>query len=564
MKNILLTVIMPVYNVEATISRALDSILMQETNFDYEVIAVDDCSTDNTINILKKYQEKNPKIKIIQHERNLGNAMGFYNGLSASLGKYFCVLDGDDFYSVRNKLQKQVNFLEHDINKDYVAVAHEYLTVDNDYNFLAFPKMRKKTEYTYIDFLKFSFYFHTSTYMYRNIFQGNVPEHFKEDAFRGDNPRTFLHLLHTKSKVKVLQFVGSVYRFTNTGIWTSLDHQKQKERNLKFLHSFYSVVKSELEKKFLGDAIKNLSESELSDKNHKTHPSFDSSSFLEYYNQNLRFSFNAHESFFADSTYKIEFFDSLAESVGSVEKYKNNISLSNPLLSDPETILLNLDTSVGNKTYQEIIKILDGNSTKKLNILFVNHASVEELDDCFKAIIAEYPSVGVYFANKNISEAFKYIIQLAPSKIYHFIKSDNLNLVALIQSSISQNICVVAEKNGLLLGLDSSSHDEYLVRNSDDFSISYASYTDKAFLEQKLETNRCCDKLNSQVIDVANTGFDLLEIPKANKPISCIKKRYKLFFYALFLAFAQIPFLGNLVSKKRRNRLTAQIEKYWY
>ena len=100
MRDIKLSIIMPLYNVEDTIRLALDSILMQKVDFNYEIITVDDCSTDNTLEILNEYAEKYPQIKIIKHEENQGNAIAFYNALSASNGDYFCVLDGDDYYTV--------------------------------------------------------------------------------------------------------------------------------------------------------------------------------------------------------------------------------------------------------------------------------------------------------------------------------------------------------------------------------------------------------------------------------------------------------------------------------
>ena len=61
-----LTVIMPTFNKEKYISQALDSVLMQETNYIYQVIVADDCSSDKTISIVKSYQQKHPnKIQLL-------------------------------------------------------------------------------------------------------------------------------------------------------------------------------------------------------------------------------------------------------------------------------------------------------------------------------------------------------------------------------------------------------------------------------------------------------------------------------------------------------------------
>lgn len=124
-----LSIIMPCFNVGETLERALDSILMQRVNFEYEIIIVDDASGDNTIDIAKKYQKQYPQIVIHRHEQNKGNALSFYDGLSLAKGDYFCVLDGDDYYTIPDKLQRQIDFFDRDINCEYVASVH-YHVVD--------------------------------------------------------------------------------------------------------------------------------------------------------------------------------------------------------------------------------------------------------------------------------------------------------------------------------------------------------------------------------------------------------------------------------------------------
>ena len=140
MTNVKLSIIMPLYNVANTVRLALDSIFMQNVNFDFEVLAVDDASTDNTLEILQEYAKQHKEIKIIKHEKNSGNAIAFYNALCQSRGDYFCVLDGDDYYTVKNKLQKQVDFLDNDTDARYTAVSHKYLRVDSDFNVFDAPE----------------------------------------------------------------------------------------------------------------------------------------------------------------------------------------------------------------------------------------------------------------------------------------------------------------------------------------------------------------------------------------------------------------------------------------
>lgn len=111
------------YNQETFIADALDSVLMQKTNFPFEIIISDDCSTDSTPIILRKYQEQFPdKIRLLLSEKNIGGPENLKRVIEASNAKYVTCLDGDDFYTDEYKLQKQVDFLE--AHSEYAACFH--------------------------------------------------------------------------------------------------------------------------------------------------------------------------------------------------------------------------------------------------------------------------------------------------------------------------------------------------------------------------------------------------------------------------------------------------------
>ncbi|MDA8106812.1 MAG: glycosyltransferase [Nitrospiraceae bacterium] len=108
-----LSVFMVTYNHEKYIAQALDSVLMQEVDFDYEIIVGEDCSTDNTRNILLEYQQKYPyKFKLLLHDSNLGACANFMQSFKACSGDYMAYLEGDDYWTDTLKLQKQVDFLD--------------------------------------------------------------------------------------------------------------------------------------------------------------------------------------------------------------------------------------------------------------------------------------------------------------------------------------------------------------------------------------------------------------------------------------------------------------------
>jgi len=108
--NILLSILMITYNQEKYIAQALDSILMQEVDFKYEIIIGEDCSTDTTREILLHYKEQYPdKLRLLLHENNVGMLNNWRSVLEASDTEYNAILEGDDYWIDRDKLQIQVN-----------------------------------------------------------------------------------------------------------------------------------------------------------------------------------------------------------------------------------------------------------------------------------------------------------------------------------------------------------------------------------------------------------------------------------------------------------------------
>ena len=112
MKTIL-SVIIPVYNVAPYLKRCLDSVVNQ-TLKDIEIILVDDCSTDGSLEILKEYVSKDERIKLIILEQNHGAAVSRNKGLEAAKGEYIGFVDSDDkidlnFYEELYKKAKETN-----------------------------------------------------------------------------------------------------------------------------------------------------------------------------------------------------------------------------------------------------------------------------------------------------------------------------------------------------------------------------------------------------------------------------------------------------------------------
>ena len=114
------------YNQEMYIAEAIESFLMQKTTFSYEILIHDDASTDNTREIIKKYEEKYPDIikPIYQSENKYskGVKVGYEYNFKRARGKYIALCEGDDYWTDPYKLQKQVDYME--ANPDCTLCMH--------------------------------------------------------------------------------------------------------------------------------------------------------------------------------------------------------------------------------------------------------------------------------------------------------------------------------------------------------------------------------------------------------------------------------------------------------
>ncbi len=111
---------MVAYNRDKFIAQAIESVLFQSFS-DWELVVVNDGSTDNTDKIIKKYTGQNLPIKYSSQIRNKGIAESRKIALSLCEGEYMAVLDSDDVWTDKDKIKKQVDFLDN--NKDYVLVG---------------------------------------------------------------------------------------------------------------------------------------------------------------------------------------------------------------------------------------------------------------------------------------------------------------------------------------------------------------------------------------------------------------------------------------------------------
>jgi len=254
--NPLVSVCVQTYQHADYIKECLEGILMQKTNFSFEILLGEDASTDGTREICIEYAHKYPdKIRLFLHHRanNIainGSPTGrfsFIYNIGNSNGSYIAFCDGDDYWTDPYKLQGQVNFLEK--NKTYSLCFHRSIQLNNgtinEFDDLFFNRDRNSEEILWGGIL-------LNTVLYRNhpsLF-GNMSSNFFKVKM------VDVYILITLSKLGSAKYINvikpSVYRHHSGGIWSPMSIIKRIESRIANYILFDNVSGTYLDlKKFI-------------------------------------------------------------------------------------------------------------------------------------------------------------------------------------------------------------------------------------------------------------------------------------------------------------------------
>lgn len=221
--EIKVSVIVLTFNHEKYIAQALDSILMQEVDFCYEILVGDDASSDKTPEILQKYQQQYPEIvKITLRKENIGPTHNAYELFLLAQGTYLATCEGDDFWLAPDKLKRQINFLE--AHPDYIGCSHLSKIVDECGVPLKRQKLRwvcPKQNVTLNDFKGYFLPGQASSLVRRNIYHKYPDRDFsafyKANSQIGDRTTALIYLsLGTFYRFKEAMGCYRVVRAANT------------------------------------------------------------------------------------------------------------------------------------------------------------------------------------------------------------------------------------------------------------------------------------------------------------------------------------------------------------
>lgn len=248
--KIVVSVLIITYNHELYITKAIDGVLMQETNFDIELIIADDASPDRTGRIVEECIKNNSKsilISYTKHSQNIGMINNFIWAIKKCKGKYIALCEGDDYWIDPLKLQRQVDFLEG--NSQFVLTYHpvEVLFPDGrtEEDF-GIKNVNNKNETNMYDVATLGNFIHTPSVVFRNVIK-EFPNQFYQSQI-GD---FFLQILLAQH--------GNLYRLSNkmavyrhgVGTYSSQDSQERTKRWIKTLSLIKEVIEDKTVSKIL-------------------------------------------------------------------------------------------------------------------------------------------------------------------------------------------------------------------------------------------------------------------------------------------------------------------------
>ena len=241
------------YNHEKVIAQTLDSLLAQKTDFDFEILIGDDCSTDDTLKIIDSYRQKHPnKFRVLTSDKNIGLEQNYLRCYRACTTEFVAICDGDDYWIDPLKLQKQVDFLSR--HSDYGLVGTLIDFYDEETGVFTQGKRIEQDYISYtIDDIIVANPLTSSSVLFRNeLLQGFLSLYDAQpQALHNFIDYSLWMYFASQQKVAELNDVATVYRLSKASVSQNKDYVKQwayRKRNYKHYKFFRNYIKNLSEK----------------------------------------------------------------------------------------------------------------------------------------------------------------------------------------------------------------------------------------------------------------------------------------------------------------------------
>lgn len=245
----LVSVAVITYNHAKVLSQTLEGILMQKCNFDFEIIIGNDCSPDETDEVIHSFKEHIlfPKIKYIKHLKNIRPIKNLISVIENSSGKYIAFCEGDDYWIDEAKLQKQIDFLEK--NNDYSACFTSRKIINAENEIIA-ENLTPEKDWDVENIYNEAVVFPLQTLVARNNKDGLI-QFLKLflDSYGADAKMSFYYC--KEGKVKSISDFTAVYRHDGYGIWSEKTEKSKLILHINESKKFYKkIVEEKLENKY--------------------------------------------------------------------------------------------------------------------------------------------------------------------------------------------------------------------------------------------------------------------------------------------------------------------------
>lgn len=228
--------IVPVYNTSKYLKRCLDSILKQSFK-DYEIIIVNDGSTDDSFKIISKYEKKNDNVKVIT-QKNQGLSMARNNGVKKATGEYLIFIDSDDYVekNLLKEIDKEIDGVE--------VLRYQVVTEDEDGNNKKEFKEEPFDVMSGFDAFKYISSYHfvepAWCYVYKKDYYTENKFSFKKGVYHEDFG-LMPYVIYKARKVKSINYVGYHYITRRGSIMNNMDYTKTIKKAFDLLEQYKTL-----------------------------------------------------------------------------------------------------------------------------------------------------------------------------------------------------------------------------------------------------------------------------------------------------------------------------------
>ncbi|NDV78806.1 glycosyltransferase [Dysgonomonas sp. 511] len=232
-----INIVLITYNHARYIHQTLESILMQKTPCEVEIIVADDCSTDNTVDIIKEYETKSPFTFTYLHKtHNVGYNKNYQQAFAACTGNYVAIMEGDDYWTTPNHIESHVSFLENNSGYSMSFNRHIRLFEDqereeifewmgaDDYEPVTTPQLAMGNRIGNLSCC---------------VFRGSIIQEINPKLFSMEIADWMLGMYMGQfSPLAYLKEVTSAYRIHDNGQWSRMTEREQALRTIELINEY--------------------------------------------------------------------------------------------------------------------------------------------------------------------------------------------------------------------------------------------------------------------------------------------------------------------------------------